>query len=71
MSLATTAAAPARAAAIPTRPEPQEQMTMTFEPLPVAPACDLVDLAIPEMRPPKGEIIEMSDLPDIEVNVID
>ena len=55
----------------PTKPEPQEQTTIMFEPLPLAPACDLVDLAIPEMRPPKGEIVEMSALPDIEVNVID
>jgi DNA-directed RNA polymerase II subunit RPB1 len=54
----------------PATPE-QETVVVDFEPLPLAPACDLEDLAIPEMLPPKGEMVEAQPLPDIDVNVTD
>ena len=53
-------------------PKVKEETTIVdFEPLPMVPACDLEDLAIPEMLPPKDEIVEAQPLPDIDVTVVD
>ena len=53
-------------------PKVKEETTIVdFEPLPQVPVCDLEDLAIPEMLPPKDEIVEAQPLPDIDVTVVD